>query len=82
MFLMLLDALAWILIIGLAVLAFIFTGAALGAIIGNPRSCSPRFRIAAPELSASPRDFARHPSDCADSDMVAGETHQVIPSGR
>ena len=35
MFMLLMDAVAWLIVIGLGVLAFMFAGAALGALIGN-----------------------------------------------
>ena len=35
MFMMLMDGVAWLIVIGLAILVFIFAGAGLGALIGN-----------------------------------------------
>lgn len=35
MFMILMNALAWVVVIGLAVLAFGFAGAAIGAVVGN-----------------------------------------------
>ena len=35
MFMTLMDAIAWLVVIGLAVLAFMFVSAALGALVGN-----------------------------------------------